>query len=127
LKFAKLSMHETHYKAKDGKDNEMNIFDFDFIVLPLALLVFALVAGIILLSKKQEIREKRKARRVTTFLKGKAKQRELLENQLGNLDQLFQNKAIDKDTYERLKTIVRMSEDKTEETVEILADVIAEN
>ena len=120
-------MHETHYKAKDGKDNEMNISDFDFIVLPLALLVFTLVAGIILLSKKQEIREKRKARRVTTFLKGKAKQRELLENQLGNLDQLFQNKAIDKDTYERLKTIVRMSEDKTEETVEILADVIAEN
>ena len=127
MKFAKLSMHETHYKAKDGKDNEMNISDFDFIVLPLALLVFALVAGIILLSKKQEIREKRKARRVTTFLKGKAKQRDLLENQLGNLDQLFQNKAIDKDTYERLKTIVRMSEDKTEETVEILADVIAEN
>jgi hypothetical protein len=104
----------------------MNAFDFDFIVLPLALLVFGMVAGVILLSKKQEIRQKRKARRASAYLKGKAKQRELLDNQIGNLDQLFQKKSIDKDTYERLKTLVRMTEEKTEETVEVLAEVISE-
>ena len=105
----------------------MNAFDFEFIVLPLAFLTFALVAGIILISKRQEIRERRKARRISAYLKGKSKQRGLMENQLSNLDQLFQKNSIDKDTYERLRTIVRMSEDKTEETVEILADAIAED
>ena len=103
----------------------MDAFDFEFIVIPLAIIVFSLVAGIILLSKKQEISNRRKARRVSAYLKGKAKQRELLENQIGNLDQLFQNNSIDKDTYKRLKTIVRMSEEKTEEVVEILSDEIA--
>ena len=105
----------------------MDVFDFDFIVLPLALLVFALVAGIILMSKKQEIRERKKARRISAYLKGKAKQREIVDSQLSNLDHLFQKKSIDKDTYERLKTIVRMTEDKTEETVEVLAEEIIEN
>ena len=103
----------------------MDAFEFDFIVIPLALIVFALVASIILLSKRQEIRERRKAQRINSYLKGKAKQREHLENQLENLDQLLQNKSIDKDTYERLKIIVRMSEDKNEETVEILTDEIS--
>ncbi len=104
----------------------MNAFDFNFIVLPLALLVFAMVTGIILMSKKQEIREKRKARRISAYLKGKAKERELLENQISNLDQLYQKKSIDKDTYERLKAIVIMTEEKTSETVETLAEVITE-
>ncbi len=95
----------------------MNAFDFDFIVIPLALLVFSLVAGIILMSKKQEIREKRKARRIDAYLKGKAKERELLENQIGNLNELFEKKSIDKDTYERLKAIVLMNEERTSETL----------
>lgn len=105
----------------------MNAFDFEFIVLPLAFLIFSLVAGIIIISKRQEIRERRKARRINAYLKEKSKQQGLMENQLNNLDKLFQNNSIDKDTYERLKTIVRMSADKTEETVEVLSDAVTED
>jgi len=102
----------------------MDTFDFQFIVLPLAFLVFTLVAGIILISKRQEIREVQKARRENAYLKEKAKQRKHLENQLGNLGELFQKKSIDKDTYERLKIIVQMSEDKTDETREMFAEQV---
>ncbi len=95
----------------------MNVFDFNLIVLPLAALVFALVASIFLVLKRQEIRERR---RVNAYLKEKAKHRELTENQLNNLDELFHNKSLDKETYERLKIIVQMNGDKGEENVEVL-------
>jgi predicted Holliday junction resolvase-like endonuclease len=96
----------------------MNSFDFTIVVIPLAFIVFGLVACIILLSKRQEIEEKR---RVSAFQKGKAKQKELLESQMGNLDQLYQKESIDAETYERLKSIVRMSVEKSDETVDVLA------
>ena len=101
----------------------MDSFDFAFVVIPLAILVFGLVAGILLLSKRQEIREKR---RINAYLRGKAKQKELLESQIGNLDHLYKNSSIDKDTYERLKTIVKMSVGKTDESVDILSEPICE-
>ena len=123
LKFVKLSILEFSINRKDWKGTDMDVFDFQFVVIPLALLVFGLVAGILLLSKRQEIREKR---RLHSYLKGKAKQRDLLESQLGNLNQLFEKKSIDKDTYDRLKTLVRMSVGETEEQVEILSEVARE-
>jgi len=97
----------------------MNVLDFNFIVLPLAGIVFILVAGIILILKRQEIRERR---RLSAYLRGKAKQRELTESQLSNLNHLFENKSLDKETYERLKVIVQMNGEKSEETVEILSE-----
>jgi len=97
----------------------MNILDFNYIVLPLAGIVFILVAGIILILKRQEIRERR---RLSAYLRGKAKQRELTESQLSNLNHLFENKSLDKETYERLKVIVQMNGEKSEETVEILSE-----
>ena len=45
----------------------MNSFDFDFIVLPLGILVVALVAAIILISQKDEIANKRKTKRRCLF------------------------------------------------------------
>jgi len=97
----------------------MNILDFNYIVLPLAGIVFILVAGIFLILKRQEIRERR---RLSAYLRGKAKQRELTESQLSNLNHLFENKSLDKETYERLKVIVQMNGEKSEETVEILSE-----
>ncbi len=40
----------------------MNIFDFGFVVLPLGIMVFLLVAGILLIVKKEEIAKDKKLR-----------------------------------------------------------------
>ena len=62
----------------------MDAFDFNFLVLPLGILVFALVAAIILISQREEIAHKRKSRRIDAYLKEKAKQRQLLDKELAD-------------------------------------------
>src|SRR3989337_4466462 len=101
----------------------MNAFDFDFIVLPLGILVVTLLAAIILISQKEEIAHKRKTRRIDAYFKEKAKQRQLLDKELADLEQLLTNKSIDKDTYKRLKKLVEMNEEKQEKTVDLLAEI----
>ena len=59
-------------------------------------------------------------KRIATYLREKIRQRRLLEKELDNLNDLLNNKSIDKGTYERLKTLVRMSKEEPEEPVEIL-------
>jgi hypothetical protein len=83
----------------------MNAFDFDFIVLPIGILIIALVAAIMLISQREEIANKRKTRRIDAYFKEKAKQRQLLDKELADLEQLLRNKSIDKDTYTRLKNV----------------------
>jgi uncharacterized membrane protein len=101
----------------------IDAFDFNFIVLPLGILVFALVAAIILISQREEIAHKRKTRRIDAYLKEKAKQRQLLDKELADLGQLLRNKSIDEDTYKRLKTLVEMNEEKQEKTVDLLDEI----
>jgi hypothetical protein len=51
----------------------MNTFDFNFVVLPLGISVFLLVAGIMLLLNKGEIARERKIKRIDSVLKQKDK------------------------------------------------------
>ena len=104
----------------------MNSFDFNFIVLPLGVLVFLLVAGIMLIVKREEIAKDRKIRRIETVLKEKTKQRELMEKQIRELDVMYSSKSIDSDTHERLKTLIRMHEEKQEETEAVLRKIWGE-
>jgi hypothetical protein len=101
----------------------MNVFDFDFIVLPLGILIIALVAAIMLLSQREEIANKRKSRRIDAYFKEKAKQRKLLDKELADLEQLLKNKSIDLDTFKRLKKLVEMNEEKQELTVDLLDEI----
>src|SRR3989337_2390861 len=101
----------------------MNAFDFDFIVLPLGILVVTLVAAIILISQKEEIAHKRKTRRIDAYFKEKAKQRQLLDKELAELEQLLRNKSIDDDAYKRLKKLVEMNEEKQEIAVDLLDEI----
>jgi len=94
-----------------------------FIVLPLGILVFALVAAIILISQREEIANKRNTRRIDAYLKEKAKQRQLLDKELADLGQLLRNKSIDEDAYKRLKTLVEMNEEKQEKTADLLDEI----
>jgi hypothetical protein len=104
----------------------MNPFDFNFIVLPLGALIFLMVGGILLFAKREEIAKKRKIRRIEAVLKEKHKQHDLAEKQLRELDTMYSNKSIDADTHNRLQTLVRMHEEKEEETEAQLTKIWAE-
>jgi hypothetical protein len=101
----------------------MNPSDFTFIVIPLGVIVFLLVAGIMLILKKEEIAKEKKVRRIESVLKEKDKQREMSKKQLRDLDVMYDNKSIDADTYKRLQAIVRMHEEKQEETEAVLMKI----
>ena len=104
----------------------MNSFDFNFIVLPLGFMVFLLVAGIMLIVKREEIAKEKKIRRIEGVLKEKTKQRELIEKQIRELDLMYSSKSIDLDTRERLQTLIKMHEEKEEETEAVLGKIWAE-
>jgi len=101
----------------------MNPFDFDFLVLPLGIMVFLLVGGIMLILSRHEIANKRKMRRIDAVLKEKSKQRESAEKQLKELDTMHENKSLDTDTYNRLQTLVRMHAEKEAETEAVLMKI----
>ena len=104
----------------------MNSFDFNFIVLPLGFMVFLLVACIMLIVKREEIAKEKKIRRIEGVLKEKTKQRELMEKQIRELDLMYSSKSIDLDTRERLQTLIKMHEEKEEETEAVLGKIWAE-
>ncbi len=100
----------------------MNSFDFAFIVLPLGIMIFGLVAGILLIVRRKEIEKERKISRTNAILKERVKNREQAEKQLHEIDGMLDSKSIDKDTYARLKTIVKMHE-LEDETGAVLARI----
>jgi len=104
----------------------MNSFDFSFIVLPLGFIVFLLVAGIMLIVKREEIAKETKIRRIDAVLKEKSKQHELMEKQISELDVMKSSKSIDSNTHKRLKALIRMHEEKQEETEAVLRKIWTE-
>jgi hypothetical protein len=101
----------------------MNAFDFTFVVLPLGISVFLLVAGIMLLLNRGELARERKIKRIDAVLKKKDKQHEMSERQLQELGTMYGNKAIDSDTYKRLQTLIKMHEEREEETEAVLMKI----
>jgi len=104
----------------------MNPFDFNFIVLPLGVIVFLLVGGLVLVLKREEISTRRKNRRIEGVLNEKTKQRELIEKELTELTTMYDSKSIDADTYKRLQFLVKMNEEKEEETLATLQKIVEE-
>jgi hypothetical protein len=89
-------------------------------------MVFLLVAGIMLVVKREELAKEKKIRRIDAVLKEKSKQHELMEKQIRELDLMKSSKSIDSDTHERLQTLIRMHEEKQEETEDVLRKIWAE-
>jgi len=81
---------------------------FIFIVLPLGVMVFLLVGGIVLIVKRDEIARKRS---IKSTLKEETKHHELMEKQLCELSKMYKTESINADTYKRLKILVRMNEE----------------
>jgi len=123
LKFAKFRFF--HYvsisQRNSGNVTLMESFDFTFFVLPLGILVFVLVAGILYKVKKEEIEQERKVKRICAYLKERVKQRGLVERELAHIDSLLKSKSIDKGTYERLRFVIRMNEMEDPEAIDALS------
>lgn len=123
LKVAKVRFF--HYvsisQRNSGNVTLMESFDFTFFVLPLGILVFVLVAGILYKVKKEEIEQEREVKRICAYLKERVKQRGLVERELAHIDSLLKSKSIDKGTYERLRFVIRMNEMEDPEAIDALS------
>jgi predicted Holliday junction resolvase-like endonuclease len=101
----------------------MQPFDFNFIILPLVISIVTLVSAVLLIANRHEIKEKRINRAVEKFLKEKAKKREEFLKQREELNKLFNEKAINKETYGRLSMLLKMNEEKLEQATDLLSFV----
>jgi uncharacterized membrane-anchored protein YhcB (DUF1043 family) len=104
----------------------MQALDFNFIVLPLGVVIGILVITILFVdSKKEIIRDKRIQRAIEKFKQEKAQKQQEFYNEQTELNRLYETKAIDSETYKRLSTLLQMNAQKLEETMNVL--VYAEN
>ncbi len=101
----------------------MNPSDFILFVLPLGILVFVLVAGILLIIKKEEIAKDRKIRRIYAYIKEKDEKRKLADKQVQELTSMLNSKSIDSDTYDRLKTLIEMHQESEAQTGDALKKI----
>ena len=92
---------------------------FYFLILPLAIFVFALASLVFYYAKREEFAHKK-------LKKLADKQEETFTNQLDKLNELRKNKSIDRITYDRLKRIletdIRQKRKEAQEQLSSLAD-----
>jgi hypothetical protein len=104
-----------------GVTKPLNPNDFSFFVLPLGILVVALVGAVYYFAHKEEIARNRTKKLINAYIREKAKQQEMTRKELANLQRLYESKAIDDETYERLKRVLLvMHEKKSVETMSLL-------
>jgi hypothetical protein len=97
-------------------------------VLPLGIIVAVLVASVYYYANKEAIARRKTKKLVQAYIKEKAKQKEAMNKELANINKLFENKSIDKETCARLKNVlIMMNEKKREETMDILKYVANNN
>lgn len=100
----------------------MQAIDFNFIVLPLGIVIGILIITILFIdSRKDIIRDKRIQHAIEKFRKEKAEKQQEFNSEQDELNRLHETKAIDADTHKRLSTLLRMNETKLEETMNVLA------
>ncbi len=99
----------------------MQALDFNYIVVPLSILVIVLVSTILLMESRRELLQDKKIKRaIEKIKKEKAEKQLAFRNEQQELDRLHETKAIDNDTYNRLSALIRMNEQKLEETMDTL-------
>ncbi len=99
----------------------MQPIDFNFIVIPLGIVIGLLTITILFIdSRKDIIRDKKIRRAVEKFKQEKAEKQQEFYNEQTELNRLYETKAIDSDTYKRLSTLLQMNEQKLQETMNVL-------
>lgn len=94
---------------------------FEFLVLPLGVLVFVLATLVYYFARKEERGRNRTKKLVESYFDEKAKEQGLMNNELANLRRLLENNSIDRDTYERMKNLlITMHKKKRAETEDLI-------
>lgn len=121
VKFRKSPVSKIQELTRAGKGNTMEASYFNFFIVPLGIIVAILIATVYYYAKKEEITRRKTKKLVQAYIKEKAKQQKAMNKELAKIDELFENKSIDKETCERLKNVlIMMNEKKREETTGIL-------
>jgi membrane protein required for beta-lactamase induction len=79
---------------------------FNFIVLPLGILVVILAVSVYYYSNKEEIARRKTKKGVQAYIKEKARQQESMNRELAKIDTFLENKSIDEETCKRLKNVL---------------------
>ena len=120
-KFRRSPVGKIQELTGSGEGDIMEASYFTFFIVPLGIIVAILIATVYYYAKKEEITRRKTKKLVQAYIKEKAKQQEAMNKELANIDKLFENKSIDKETCERLKNVlIMMNEKKREETMGIL-------
>ena len=99
----------------------MEAFYFNFIVLPLGILVVILVASVYHYANKEEIARKKTKKVIQAYLKEKVRQQKAMNKEIARIDKLLEDKLIDEETCDDLKNLLMVTnEEKREETVGLL-------
>jgi hypothetical protein len=107
-------------KPKGGK-MLMDASYFEFLVLPLGVLVFILAAVVYYFARKEERGRNRTKKLVESYFTEKAKEQGLMNKELANLERLLENNSIDRGTYERMKNLlITMHKKKRAETEDLI-------
>lgn len=98
----------------------MQAIDFNFIVLPLGLLVVILTVVILYIARRADIKKRQIERSIEKIKKEKTKKQEVFRTEQSELERLRDGNVIDLDTYERLSLLIKMNEKKFDETMDSL-------
>lgn len=97
---------------------------FEFLVLPLGVLVFILAALVYYFARKEERGRNRTKKLIESYFNEKAKEQGLMNRELANLRSLLENNSIDRDTYERMKNLLITTHKKKRAETENLIDYV---
>jgi Na+/phosphate symporter len=100
---------------------------FTFIVLPLGIIVFSLSALAYFLARKEEHSRKKTKKLLRRFIEERARNRASMHKEIAHLNQLYENKQIDKETCNRLKDVLIKMNDRKEEETDVFTYLTAKN
>ena len=87
----------------------MEPLDFQFFVLPLAVLIGILTLMVVYYARREERQEKKLKKLMRRYVRNRVTQEEIFAKELEKLQLLLRNKSIDKSTYSRLKETLEIS------------------
>lgn len=97
----------------------MDAFNFNFIVLPLGIIVFILAATVFYYAKKEEFAKRRALKIIRLYVNETKKQHKHHSDDIAHLNLLLKEKSIDKETYNRMKKLLEMSYEQKREDARI--------
>jgi hypothetical protein len=97
---------------------------FEFLVLPLGVLVFILAALGYYFARKEKRGRNRTKKLVESYFNEKAKEHGHMNTELANLRSLLENNSIDRDTYERMKNLLITTHKKKRAATDDMIDYV---